>query len=218
MRILYTVPSWPRSRSANGITTYVSELLPELERLGAQVEVLARSVDPASRADWVHGIADEQLSIVDRALWRIAPSRVHLRRMSRSLNLAASGVVARRNIDLVEIDEAFGAGIELARSRSVPVIVRLHGPWFLVGAGSNKARIDREGELLRSASAITAPSRFVLERTIEEYGLRDVPSVVTPNPAPHVEERMTWGAGQHDPMHVVFAGRLDSLKGADICL
>jgi glycosyltransferase involved in cell wall biosynthesis len=218
MRVLYTVPSWPRSRSANGITTYVSELRPELERLGARVEILARSVGPADIGDGVHAIAEEQLSVIDRALWRIAPSRMHLRRMSRTLHHAVRGVMARRDIDLVEVDEAFGAGIDLARSRRVPVVVRLHGPWFLVGAGTDSVRIEREGQLLRSASAITAPSRFVLERTIEKYGLSDVPAVVTPNPAPHVAERLLWNAGQHDPMHVVFAGRLDSLKGADVCL
>jgi glycosyltransferase involved in cell wall biosynthesis len=220
MRILYTVPSWPRSHSANGITSYVSALLPELQRLGLDVEVLAGTVSPAFPAvPWVNAVTGAKPGIIDRLLWRTAPATALYRSLSLSLLNEVDRIVADRHLDVIETDDAFAAALPLVRRRSIPVVVRLHGPWFLVGNGEDQARIAREGQLLRACAAITAPSQFVLERTLARYKLgSSVPAYTIPNPVPRVEPALVWRPDRVDPMQILFVGRLDELKGADVCL
>ena len=99
------------------------------------------------------------------------------------------------------MEEAFGLAGWLQRAIPIPVCIRLHGPWFLNGAALGvpeddafRRRVALEGWAIRHASAVTAPSLDVLERTRTYYGLALEEALVIPNPTQPVDpaRRGNW--------------------------
>ena len=75
------------------------------------------------------------------------------------------------------MEESFGWARWVRPVTSIPVCVRLHGPWLLNGRAAAAPeddafheRVRDEGLAIRAANAITAPSRDVLEQVREFYG------------------------------------------------
>ena len=73
--------------------------------------------------------------------------------------------------DVLEIEETFGTARWIARAVAAPVVVRLHGPWFVNGSALGvprdaafHARVAAEGKAIASAAAVSTPCRDVLER------------------------------------------------------
>jgi glycosyltransferase involved in cell wall biosynthesis len=101
------------------------------------------------------------------------------------------------------------------------VVLRLHGPHFLV-AGSNGApwdgtaqAIDRaERACVERAAAVSAPSRDVLARAAKHWELDLSRGVVVPNPTPIVPPCMRWERSSDGP--ILFVGRFDRTKGVDV--
>jgi glycosyltransferase involved in cell wall biosynthesis len=103
---------------------------------------------------------------------------------------------------------------------------RLHGPYFLTGEVLNdgalapweRERVRREGLAIARAGAVSAPSRFVLSavRKRFEADLRD--AVVIPNPTGITPLGAGWKAERANPDEILFVGRFDRIKGADIAL
>ena len=110
------------------------------------------------------------------------------------------------------MEEAFGLAGWLQWVIPIPVCIRLHGPWFLNGAALGvpednafRRRVALEGWAIRHASAVTAPSLDVLERTRTYYGLALEGAQVIPNPTQPVDPAGTLAIGrvrsQAGPLH-----------------
>jgi glycosyltransferase involved in cell wall biosynthesis len=227
MRIAFLSPAWPYGQ--NGIITYVRNISQALHGLGHEVFVL--TVQPDGQLGF------EQVVRVGRAgrpplldrLWSKA-SRV-LRGSGKDWQAPAtaiadalSGLAQRAGIEVFEMEETFGWAGVVADQVAVPVVVRLHGPYFLNGpyeieAGTqlDPARLQREGLGISRAVAISSPSRQVLEATRHYYGLkRD--AVVIPNPMAPGDAQASWSLQQCEPDTILFVGRTDVRKGGDLVL
>jgi glycosyltransferase involved in cell wall biosynthesis len=220
---------WPPGDFQNGVVTYVSSVRPALEAAGHQVTVFARHVRAAASDPRVVDVGALVRSrhplreLADNVTYRVAPARA-----KRGVGLrAAAEAVARANaqspLHVLEIEESFGLATDLRRVTGIPVCVRLHGPWFLVGPALGVARdrvfdrrVREEGAGIAAAQAVTAPSRFVLDRTRERYGISLPDAVVIQNPVTPVGAANRWQPGASEPGHVLFVGRFDRVKGGDL--
>ena len=107
---------------------------------------------------------------------------------------------------LFEMEESFGWARWISRASSVPVCVRLHGPWFLnaraLGFPEDDAfhrRVAEEGRAIAEADVVTAPSHDVLNRTRAYYGLDLEEALVIPPPTPPIAPADRWRLEDCDP-------------------
>jgi glycosyltransferase involved in cell wall biosynthesis len=141
------------------------------------------------------------------------------------LESALSYFQTQERVDLIEVEESFGLPDCVVRHASVPVVARLHGPWFLNGAANGYkpneefvARVRAEGEAIVNARYVSSPSHFVLRAVEERYQVSFPLGAVIPNSVEPVAESSVWNPVTADPDHVLFVGRFDRHKGADICI
>ena len=131
-------------------------------------------------------------------------------------------------IELLEIEESYGWARLLAGKVPVPIVVRLHGPWFLNGTANGaeqdyafRRRHRWEMDGLLAADAITAPSTDVLNRTLEQLARRGpVPALTASiaNPVEPVPAPDRWNLQGCDQKRIVFVGRFDRHKGGDLMI
>ncbi|AOW13492.1 hypothetical protein LPB72_10750 [Hydrogenophaga crassostreae] len=128
-------------------------------------------------------------------------------------------------IDVIEIEESFGWFQDVARlNPGIPVVVKLHGPTFLVERGDRASlpfvrdKIGYEGMALRTAKVLVAPSTCTLEDTLEHYALSPVLTQRLPNPLITDGPLELWSPEKCDKDTVLFIGRFDKIKGADTVL
>jgi glycosyltransferase involved in cell wall biosynthesis len=222
---------WPPDAYPSGIVSYVAALAEGLRVLGHRVTILTSAPAPGDWGAEVHdlgrGVAGRGLRhrVADWLWYRLAPAPAIKARVGRALAEAIGRAVAERRIDVLEMEEAFGWAGQVRRAIRIPLSVRLHGPWFLVGpaggedpGGAPRRRVALEGRAIRVASSVTAPSRDVLERTRDHYGLALEQAEVIPNPTHAVGPAARWGAGTCTPGTVLFVGRFDRLKGGDLII
>jgi len=220
-------PAWPAGEVANGIVSYVAVMRNALRRLGVSPIVLATRLDSAPESGVLP--LDRELSGESAAAWkrfesavcqRIDPERARAVHVDRAI----AHVLENRGSDvsLIEMEESFGWARRVARRGVVPVVVRLHGPWFLNGPARGvpvdarfrrRDRAERQG--LLAASAISAPCRDVLERTQRHFELPLEDAAVIPNPIEPVPAAAQWHLAASDPGEIVFVGRFDRHKGGD---
>lgn len=128
--------------------------------------------------------------------------------------------------DLIYMEESFGWYADVANRSTQPVVVGLRGPWFMNGAALREGpltqgdafRIAREGRGLTTAAGVTAPSRYVLDGVREYYGLALPDAAVIRNPVRPASPKHRWRADAADVDEILFIGRFDRHKGADIAL
>jgi glycosyltransferase involved in cell wall biosynthesis len=134
-------------------------------------------------------------------------------------------LVDDRGLQILEMEDAHGTAHGVRRRLSIPVVVRLHGPWFLNGPfhGSTdspafRERVEAEGRGIASADLITSPSFDVLERTRDYYGLELPGAVVFPPPTEMVADEDRWNLENSDRNQILFIGRFDRHKGGDLMI
>jgi glycosyltransferase involved in cell wall biosynthesis len=223
-------PAWPPDLFANGIVSYVGNLAleftaqdlpawvvtPRVVGKSGQYRGIPTAILPPSTA---HRWADRIMSIVpflDRFRMPASFARIGI-----GLETAAS----RLSLELIEMEESFGIARYLQRISGIPVVIRLHGPWFLNGAALG-VKIDMkyirkksaEGRAIAAADGVTAPSQDVLERVRREYNLELPHAVAIPNPAPVIPPERRWAAKDVAGEVVLFVGRFDRHKGGDIVI
>lgn len=224
-------PGWPPSGFANGIVTYVEAVAEGMVRLGHRPVVLAGRVvegDPAGEGrvpvidlgPFCEPSAGARLvdRIMDRARRPSCP--IGIRRLAKGIVRFARGAA---RLDVLEVEESFGLPGLVAGRVPVPVVARLHGPWFLNGPNQGgdpespafARRVRDEGEALRKVDGITAPSRDVLSRTKAYYGLAMAGSEAIANPVLLVPADRRWRRDGCEPGHLLFVGRFDRHKGGD---
>lgn len=227
-RVAYYTIGWPPSHLPSGIATYVANLRVGLQALGAESCVLASSLAEDSEApDVIQLMRHDRLPFVARCwewVWlRMQRDDFVRQALGRSLARAVNRLRRIAAIDLVEVEESHGFASVLQRRIGIPTVIRLHGPWFLVGEASgpnsdaaSRLRIEHEGQAIRSAAAISAPSRLVLRQVCEHYGITPANAAVIPNAGPHIPQSELWQAAECEPETILYVGRFDTLKGGDL--
>jgi glycosyltransferase involved in cell wall biosynthesis len=234
LSIAYFTPGWPPQRFPNGIVTFVASMVEGMHQLGHQPYVLThdldRSQDLGSGSQDVLQLSsrrsDEVIGrLFDTLFARILPESAFRASFVRGLFRGVETLTAKSGLDLLEIEESFGVAGFLRDRLSIPIVVRLHGPWFINGKvmgfsedASFLRRVQLEGEAIANAFAITAPSRDVLEQTRRYYNLPLEQAVVIPCPLASTPKAQRWRSQDCEPDVIAFIGRFDRHKGGDLII
>jgi len=225
MRIGLFSPGWPARAVANGIAAYVEILRDALRAQGHEVVVL-------SPREWIlpdapGAVAPIAPSLAFRAgRWlrkRLGRTRPNLVDDAAIIARCAAAAVRRHRLDVLEVEESFGFAAEVAAAAGVPVVVKLHGPAFLLAPEADAAdaahalRVAREGVGLAAAAAVLAPSQVTLDLTLARYQLRPHLARRVPNPMP-MPAGPTWSPAGADPNRLLYVGRFEPVKGGDFAL
>ncbi len=217
-------PAWPPGDLPNGVVTYVRIVRAELVRRGHRVSIFSGHCQPNDAERVYH------VDIGNRwPLWRAVQ-----RRIGRGWNSeydfgphiaqAVRRVHAREPLDVFEMEESFGWCADVARHTPVPLVVKLHGPAFLSlvdvdrEVSRRETRVETEGEALRSARAIIAPSRSTMLDTAQKYSLSHGEVVSIPNPVDAVADALIWRVSAEWAGDILFIGRFDYRKGGDAAI
>lgn len=216
-------PGWPARAMANGIVSYVGTVSRALEAAGVQCQILTSQVlEGTSDEANVHRIDADDHSLLSKVMWKVDPAGWPHRLFSRALLKQVLQLHADGSLDLLEIEESFGWPRHLAGKCPVPIIVRLHGPWFLNGVANGVAqdsvfrrRDAWEKQGIAVAQGVNAPSKHVLDATRSHFGLALADAAVIPNPVELVAEADRWKLEDCDRNRIAFIGRFDRHKGGD---
>ncbi|WP_339911147.1 glycosyltransferase family 4 protein [Symmachiella dynata] len=233
LRCALFTPNWPANETSNGIVTYVSVLEQQLRRDGHSPLVVTRAKSTAVRYADDAGVTqwspcESVISRISDRLTRIISkddAERNCRRAGRGIAHALTQTGGDGAVNLLEMEESFGLARHVAQRVPFPVVVRLHGPWFLNGQANgvkqDKAfarRVKAEGKAIEAACAVTACSQKVLDTTREYYNLELPQAAVIPNPAPVYSSDMCWNADEAEERTILFVGRFDRHKGGDTML
>src|SRR5215218_114364 len=181
LNVAYFTPGWPPGRVANGIVSYIGTML---EGLRAHPDVRGWVVTPKLAAgekldqNVIH-MPPAQRSMLGKLRGAFSsplkpddPEAVRMR--AKQIAGTIQRMAREQSLHLLEIEEAFGMAGLIAPVVPVPLIVRLHGPWFLNGAAlgmpqdAKFAERDRMGlPGLQAAAVVTGVSKQVLAATRE---------------------------------------------------
>jgi glycosyltransferase involved in cell wall biosynthesis len=227
MRVAFLSPSWPPEGAPNGIVSYVDRILPSLRGLGHRPCVISACSSGDGLGPDVYPLEQEErppLSrLIDKVSYRLGPDAAVRRKYAENLLAATNRAIAERGVELLEIEDTFGLA-QLIRPRlPIPVVVRLHGPYFANAPPSGIAmdaafhrRVRHEGRGIAAADGVSSVSKELLERTRAQYGLPLDGAAVIPAPAPIVPIDQRWRQADCDPSRILFVGRFDLHKGGDV--
>lgn len=228
MKIALFAPSWPPGFNPNGIVTYASHTVPALRRLGHEVFVLTFNKETA---DYDRDTIDLSPYISSRGFWkrvrrRFVPADANFGEASSAISAAIRDLVGKHGLDIFETEESFGWSSVVSQLSLVPVVVRLHGPWFLTGRFNDQGdtnplfvgREKREGLGIQQAHFVTANCLETLQSARKHYGLTLHNSQVIPTPIEPATEGDKWHSTNCERDSLLFVGRFDLLKGGDLVL
>jgi glycosyltransferase involved in cell wall biosynthesis len=167
-----------------------------------------------------------QSTLWDRLLFRLSPATARFKTLSSTIADAISALVKNHKIDVLEMEESFGWSFAISRLKLLPVVVRLHGPWFVTGKfgdpeygnALNRYRQEWERRGIQHAQLVTSPSEEVLGAVKNRYSLKLIGSRVIPNPIKAAVENETWDVTTCSKDSLLFVGRFDKRKGGDLVL
>jgi len=233
MTVAYYSPGWPPGLVPNGVVSYVGNLRQGLlAQGGVRPWVVTPSITGEAgghRDVFVlprPGTKGLLARCTDAVRRRMNPDPLGIRGRIRRLAGAIDHLRRNENLDLFEIEDAFGIAHSLAPRARVPIVVRLHGPCFLTGSGwrsgggeaAMRRRNDDERLGLLAASAVTAPSAHVLQATREHFGLELPNARVIHNPILPVAPEHKWSLDHCEANHILYVGRFESVKGGDVVI
>jgi glycosyltransferase involved in cell wall biosynthesis len=217
MNICLYSPSWPPESSFNGVVTYVGQIAPALRKLGHNVIILT----PQNGAPDDPNVIElsrftSSRSLMQRAISKIAPELGHFKGYTALLVDAVQELIKNYHIEILEIEESYGWSGAVSKLKKIPVVVRLHGPWFLNKRFENRSRERWERKGIRRADFVTAPSRWVLDQTSAAYDIAATKSQNIPNMQEVVASSDRWRLHNCDHGSILFVGRFDEIKGGDL--
>lgn len=222
MHVAFWSPAWPLERYPNGIITYVRAVKRELENRGHRVTVLTSIVDESAAGDAIIRVERSRASgFLNRILRRSDGWAAF--NLSSDISAAILREHRRNPIDIVEMEESFGWCGDVRKRTALPMVVKLHGPAFLslveneLATPFAREKILREGRGLRSCNTIISPSRSTLQQTVTRYGLTEKRTRVIVNPI-SADDAPTWALDACDKSTILYVGRFDRRKGADVIL
>ena len=226
LRIGLLTPVWPGEGTANGIATAVRHLHAGLVAAGHVPVVLPFRDESGGAAGVVPPPPARPATLAERVRMRLGQSWLQHRIIADRVARAAREAVRRHGIEVLVMEETWGWAAEVQRALPIPVVVTLHGPWFLhkaLQSTPGAARMDavreaRERAAILSCAGVTAPSRAVLTATQAQYGPFSVPTTVIPNPIPLREPVDFAALAPEARRSLLFVGRFDPHKGGDTVL
>jgi glycosyltransferase involved in cell wall biosynthesis len=164
--------------------------------------------------------------LLNRVAFKLSPARAFYMSASSSLLSAVHRLSGNNFLDVLEIEESFGWSYEISRRKLLPVVVRLHGPWFLNGgfdvnvrpSAAEKRRERLEGVGIRHAQFVTSPSITILQAVKRHYKFDLNASTVIPNPIRPAVKAAAWNITTCDRERLLFVGRFNRRKGGDLTL
>ena len=181
---------------------------------------MAEGMSDQSVYHLTHGKSQD---ILVRIGYRVASRWTYAYLRRRAMLAVINRARVEQGIQVLEMEETFGEARFACQNGLIPVCVRLHGPWFLNGPAGGfpqdrafHRRVFDEGRAIRAAYAVSAVSNDVLDRVRKFYGLAlpDAEVIHGTTPAAPVGER--WQLEGAEPKTVLFVGRFDRHKGADL--
>ena len=225
LRVGLLTPCWPGTRMPNGIATAVTHTRTGLEACGCTVVIIPLTRDGPDEGATLVAIPELERSLADRFRGRIDPWGAVHRFVGKRIAAAATEAVQRHGIEILVMEETYGWAGTVQRLVDIPVVVTLHGPWFvhkmLHGDGNSvedRRRVGSETAAFRRVRGITSPSQDVLDRTREAYGLVNVPQMVIRNPMPLGDREVSPHTAPDARERLLFVGRFDYHKGGDVVL
>ncbi len=229
MKIGYHCPAWPPQVAFNGIATYLNYQLQGLKSLGYRPIIITPNLlksdsdrntvfalEPNSRKNtFYERLFDRYLYHRNKTLYIARDFSERTRRVFEKNNL---------NLDIYEVDESFGAYNELKKRLNTRLVLRIHGPWFLVGKGYQYKRkefiqrIRNEGKGITNETPITSPSNHTLNSLRDFYNKDFTNAIVIPNPIAPASSDELWNPVTENEPYILFVGRFDTVKGGDIAI
>lgn len=223
MHIAMYAPALPSSGSANGIVTYARIMQSALRQAGHRITIFDRfaieyddgTVEPVSPDG---GLAARVRRARERVLGRSPMAwPVTFRHIIAKIHAA-------HPIDVLEMEESFGFAGRIGLG--IPVVARLHGP-HVYGKDEHEppeiarisaARIEIERGSIVNTAGVTCPSRKMMAATLDYYDITPAHAATIYNPIPIASVAESWSSARCDPEQLLFVGRFDLRKGADIIL
>lgn len=224
LRIALFSPDLPDSGSSNGIVTYSRFMRDALKALGHSV--LVATPDHLEHPDGRIDKLPSRDHVTKRLLYFAELQRPDgSNPWARLRVFDAFRAAQRAGAQVFEIEESFGWAGRLA-GRGIPIVERLHGPHVFVRDKIESIEQKRVGDLREAAElrsfqkvqAITAPTERLLKQLSARYSLVLPISKAIPNPIHSEASSRVWQADLADPDQVLFVGRFDHCKGADVVL
>ncbi len=226
MKIGMLTPSWPGGQTVNGITTSVFNLERGLSGIGHDVVIITG--DAASEGNTPVTLFPQfrKWTMTEKVSWMFGRDVATIQITAEAILAATQDAIDRFGIEVLLIEETYGFARYLSPRLGIPVVVVLHGPWFLfedyipkesrlpIDAG----RARKEGKGLQSCAGIIGPSRNILEKTCREYRTENIPAAVVPNCLQSVPAMSYDGLTPKEAKSILYIGRFDSIKGGDVIL
>ena len=228
-------PGWPLNSFPNGIVAYTYNLLFGLKEIAEPIVLAAQLSIPEVR-DRIIDLSGIEVSrslwqkLFDKVLFRLTGRYVKKIQYQRNISLNANRILKAFSnldlpIDILEIEESFGTAIEIIQKTKIPVVTRLHGPWFIHGPimkmesePDYQLRVFYEGEAIKNSNGVTSPCLDVLQKVRDFYGI-DLPyAKVIPNPVCEVDPSNQLKYDSQAKPFILVVARFDLHKGGDLII
>ena len=234
LRVALIVPGWPVGTFPNGIVTYTHNILRGFgdkakliilatPLVGAEIkdELINLSKFLTSKKSFYKMVVKLADKFTSQEASVIQYQRL-IKDSAKKINLGLKSLSTP--VDILEIEESFGTPHYVRKMTKVPIVTRLHGPWFMHGPimkmdndPNYHLRVFYEGEAIKNSHGLTSPSLDILEKTRQYYGI-DLPFArVLPNPVCEVSIEKRWQFN-NAKKSILVVGRFDLHKGGDIAL
>jgi glycosyltransferase involved in cell wall biosynthesis len=238
LRVGYISPGWPLKNFPNGIVTYIQNVIYKQEdKIDAVIltnNLIAQSPDKnlvlLDDQSKHRTYLDKIIDIIIEKFSQYTKFDNIVIRCKRRINLYAKIISHSVNqldtpLDILEIEETYGTAHFLLNKTNVPIVTRIHGPWFIHGPimGINSVadynyRVFCEGEAIRKSHGVTAPCQDVLDRVRVFYGITLPNAKVIPNPVLEVPQNKQWQYDATRKPFILVVARFDLHKGGDLAI
>ncbi|RBM03765.1 hypothetical protein C1H84_00185 [Glutamicibacter soli] len=225
MLSLHTSPmQQPGSGDAGGMNVYIQNLSFALGALGHEVHMITRTAADSESRQVAEGVWMHQVQIA-------AHQQLDKEDLPQIIDPAASAIFAHLHgldIDIIHAHYWLSGmvGLQLAREFSAPLIVSMHtsaaAKEFESGIEEPGPRKEAEKQLLAEASRVIANTPVEARQLARFYEVdRQKLDVVLPGVNHRIfhpeQDKLCRPLGPDD-LHLVYAGRLQPLKGAHVML
>jgi len=233
--IAYVSPGWPLQDYPNGIVAYIQNIVSGFDA-DVVTQIIAhkgggddstKSIVGLSQFDQDKNLANKGLDkLLSKCRGRLIEDIIWQRKWSESSRRIVKAVNLLNTVpDLIEVEESFGIAKWLVKETDIPVVTRLHCPWFIhrltgrsIDENYYQRRVSAEGLAIKCSQGITSPSLDVLNRVRDIYDCELSNAMVIPNPIQAVPEQFRWRHCCESKRSILFVGRFDPVKGGDLAL
>jgi glycosyltransferase involved in cell wall biosynthesis len=225
LRVVFLAHAFPRHERdlAGG---FLLRLAVALRDEGVEVTAVAPAAPGLAASEWLAGVAVRRYRYAPRRAERLAyAGEMHRRAASPGgapalLGLLGAGALAARSAgrgaDLLHAHWWFPGGVQaLAARTGLPLVTTLHGTDVRLARSRPAARAACALVLRRSAAVTTVSGWLASQAAAIAPGPAGPPRVA---PMPVDDHAFHPGSGQRPRDELLFVGRLDAQKGADVAL